>query len=898
MTQEIKQVDITIEAGADFQMLFIVRDESGNLVNLTGSTVEAQLREYAEASDYLQFTATHNGSGGKVSISMPHEDTAVIPYTAGVYDVYITDTNNIREKYLTGDVTVIPSVTKPVAGEIIYLLSFSSEDDFPTTGIVRRIYFSHASNKMYRWNGTNYVSIVTDGEAATVEIGTVTTLDAGSDATVTNSGSEYNAVFNFGIPKGDAGTTSWEGITDKPETFTPSAHTHDDRYYTENEVDTALSGKSDTGHTHDDRYYTENETDTLLSAKADTSTVNSALASKADASSVYTKGQVDTLVGGKVSTTSVGSLAYQNSVDYTTEVTNKPTLGDLASQNTISYESTYITNKPTLGTMSAESASDYYTKTETDTLLSAKADSADLGTMSAEDASDYYDKTATDALLSEKADIIHTSASGSLVHITDGAAYPVDSLTVDIDPVQDLHGYDAPWPAGGGKNLLNVTGATETINDVKFTVDKDVDGNVISITANGTASANADFYFVGANGVYESTGLPSGSYTATGNTLAGTVSVLYVIEEGGNIKAQVYSTHQSDTFTLDDTKGYRIFIRVYNGETITNQKYYPMIRLSSVSDATFAPYSNVCPISGHSSAVVTRTGKNLLPESTVSIGNPNPRTYSVRFDSTPLPVGTYSITYTKDYQIGNLQVVYTDGSALTIGNNNTFTATKPFNRIFFYMNQADYNDGKVVTFSNIQLELYSTPSAYEPYSGTSVTIALGSTYYGAQLDAVTGTLTVTHGIIDINSFTATMGSTTNAKGLHWEDYFYATNKLVNGTAISSMVPRKDGNTGWASSVPCFSISENNANVIRVYCFESSLADFKTAYADLKIVYPLATPTVITGLTPATMSALMGENNVWADTGDVSVGYRADTKRYIDKVLSDAVAQLQALILDN
>src|SRR5690606_33005977 len=28
------------------------------------------------------------------------------------------------------------------------------------------------------------------------------------------------------------------------------AHTHDDRYYTETEVDTALAGKADTGHTH------------------------------------------------------------------------------------------------------------------------------------------------------------------------------------------------------------------------------------------------------------------------------------------------------------------------------------------------------------------------------------------------------------------------------------------------------------------------------------------------------------------------------------------------------------------------------------------------------------------------------------------------------------------------
>jgi hypothetical protein len=44
------------------------------------------------------------------------------------------------------------------------------------------------------------------GSAATVAIGTVTTLAAGSPATVSNSGTEQDAVLNFGIPQGVAGT--------------------------------------------------------------------------------------------------------------------------------------------------------------------------------------------------------------------------------------------------------------------------------------------------------------------------------------------------------------------------------------------------------------------------------------------------------------------------------------------------------------------------------------------------------------------------------------------------------------------------------------------------------------------------------------------------------------------
>lgn len=68
---------------------------------------------------------------------------------------------------------------------------------------------------------------------------------------------------------GGSGPVDWDDIEDKPATFPPSAHNHDDRYYTESETDALLATKSDTSHNHDSRYYTETETNTLLNAKAD-----------------------------------------------------------------------------------------------------------------------------------------------------------------------------------------------------------------------------------------------------------------------------------------------------------------------------------------------------------------------------------------------------------------------------------------------------------------------------------------------------------------------------------------------------------------------------------------------------------------------------------------------------
>ena len=47
-----------------------------------------------------------------------------------------------------------------------------------------------------------------------------------------------------------AAAVPWDGVTGKPGTFTPSTHNHDDRYYTETEMNTKLNGKADSGHTH------------------------------------------------------------------------------------------------------------------------------------------------------------------------------------------------------------------------------------------------------------------------------------------------------------------------------------------------------------------------------------------------------------------------------------------------------------------------------------------------------------------------------------------------------------------------------------------------------------------------------------------------------------------------
>ena len=102
--------DIYIDCGADFVLTLTLRDEDGNLVDLTGATVSAQMRENPEANDHFDFTVTHNDDGGKILMRMPPETTEKIPFTEGVYDLFLTLSGEVM-KVIDGKANIKPSAT-------------------------------------------------------------------------------------------------------------------------------------------------------------------------------------------------------------------------------------------------------------------------------------------------------------------------------------------------------------------------------------------------------------------------------------------------------------------------------------------------------------------------------------------------------------------------------------------------------------------------------------------------------------------------------------------------------------------------------------------------------------------------------------------------------------------
>lgn len=241
---------------------------------------------------------------------------------------------------------------------------------------------------------------------------------------------------------------------------------------------------------------------------------------------------------------------------------------------------------------------------------------------------------------------------------------------------------------------------------------------------------------------------------------------------------------------------------------------------------------NIRPISGWTGCNVTRAGKNLLSLSSISLGGDQPRTKRIAIST--IPAGTYMFSGIKTgtSTSGNIQFLTAeiDGSIIASSTpGHILTLTEDAKAIYSYMNTTDYNNGKTVLFSDLQLELGSSATVYEPYQAETVTVdwtTEAGTVYGGTIDVRTGLLTVTDA--NIASY--------------------------NGETLPST---------WISDRDVY-------------------AQGTTPTTGAQVVYKLATPQTYQ-LTPQEVKTLLGTNNVRADTGDVLVTYPADTKMYIENL---------------
>ena len=343
-----------------------------------------------------------------------------------------------------------------------------------------------------------------------------------------------------------------------------------------------------------------------------------------------------------------------------------------------------------------------------------------------------------------------------------------------------------------------------------------------------------------------------------------------------------------------------------------------IVNIDPVQEGSGAPSpTNMRPISGWSEVNVQRTGKNLAeltdPQLTTNtsevvaqLNQKGTFNYTVSFDliNATYQAGSGALIALVDengveYRVpGQIRRV-TDGEYLN-------ALTQPINGRFYCTFVSKVNPVRVTIFfmsgsyghwtgemKNVQVELGTAPTDFEPYSGQSINISLGQTVYGGTLDVTKGELVIDRAMADLGT-------------LNWSYVTISTNlivfesrNLVSVIASRSIIsdtyknPYTDSTTTSAiNNAPDKSIGVNKGpnqtgslGVGAVFVKDSAYTDataFKTAMSGAMLCYPLATPITVQ-LTPHEVTALLGSNNIWADSGDTEVTYRADPTLYIGRL---------------
>lgn len=209
---------------------------------------------------------------------------------------------------------------------------------------------------------------------------------------------------------------------------------------------------------------------------------------------------------------------------------------------------------------------------------------------------------------------------GSVIAIDDGKLNaPLKACTVDINPVQDLHGYDHPWAAGAGKNKCYIEDFTTTLNGLTISSSN----NLLSI--NGTCNV----YISASHPIWENIKF---KVVSEDNYM-----LSFTTPKPNNVDTVFYDSSKNpksigSTLTAGD---YTVGIYIASGTVLNNYKTNIQVEQGTTA-TTFAPYSNICPISGWTEANITVADATVSP--TVS------NTYNIEFEDSGSPLTVYGGT--------------------------------------------------------------------------------------------------------------------------------------------------------------------------------------------------------------------------------------------------------------
>ena len=226
----------------------------------------------------------------------------------------------------------------------------------------------------------------------------------------------------------------------------------------------------------------------------------------------------------------------------------------------------------------------------------------------------------------------------------------------------------------------------------------------------------------------------------------------------------------------------------------------------------------------------------------------------------------FGVAYSEEVPVAGLQCSgYTannTASSITI----TTGATAKY--ICAYVYHSSYDSGTAQDMlDSVQIE-EGTATAYEAYNGTTATTALQTTCYGGYLNLETGVLTMDQ-VKEIKRWSQYVSTTTLTT---YTRRTIALSNLVDNSRSIEMCSVAPLNESYSSDTHHFycanSSGANPAGRLYLFLDENTLPQ---DFDEFEVTYPLATPTT-EQLTPHQIEQLLGQNNVFASSGDVAVKY--------------------------
>jgi hypothetical protein len=309
--------------------------------------------------------------------------------------------------------------------------------------------------------------------------------------------------------------------------------------------------------------------------------------------------------------------------------------------------------------------------------------------------------------------------------------------------------------------------------------------------------------------------------------------------------------------------------------------------------------TNVRPITGWTGGEIVVNGVNLWNEQT-ELGSIDSTTgadvaHSTQLRSVgymPCKPGTGLYLHTPSasmagyrfYDVSKAYIGY-----VSLGDSSNKVVVTPSNAFYFRL---VFAAGYGVTYNgDVSVNYPATETSYHAYAGTTIPISWATeagTVYGGTLDVTHGVLTVDKASVDLGNLN--WSQNTSGAIVYFRASIAGKATQIGGLTCSCYV---QGASTVASS-PDNSIAgrTNGTEVIIVDGSKAgmSASEFGVAVTGQTLVYPLATP-ITYQLTPQEVKTLLGVNNIWADTGDASVTYRADTKLYVDSKVAAVVAAM-------